>query len=112
MPGAEFVITDVRTREVVWRDISDGDGRFEAELSRGGVYAVSVDRGYAVIRAWTTGSAPPAANREILIVCAPERMRGQTPPPLNDGVRTLAALTACVGVAYMVYIAVDNNDAS
>lgn len=110
--GAEVVITDLRAREVVWRNFSNEAGRFDAELSRGGVYAVSVDHGHAVIRAWTAGSAPPSANTSILLVCAPEQMRGQKTPPVNDGVRTIAALTACVGLAYMVYILVDKKSAS
>lgn len=48
---ADVVITDLRTREVVWRNFSNEDGRFDAELARGGVYAVVVDEGHAVIRA-------------------------------------------------------------
>lgn len=110
--GAEVVITDLRAQEVVWRDVSHADGRFDAHLPRGGVYAVSVDQGKAVIRAWTDGTAPPSANAAILLVCAPDRARGQKTPPLNDGVRTIAAVTACVGLAYMVYILVDKKSSS
>ena len=107
----ELVIVDMRTKQEISRLVTAEDGTFSAQLPRGGIYALTADNGTTIVRAWTPEAAPPSATSAILIVCAPERIRGQRPRG-GDNVRTMAALTAAVGVGYMVYIAADNKSSS
>jgi hypothetical protein len=107
----ELVIIDMRAKQEISRLVTAEDGTFTTQLPRGGIYALTADDGTTIVRAWTPEAAPPSATSAILIVCEPERIRGQRFRG-GDNVRTMAALTAAVGVGYMVYILADNKSSS
>ena len=72
------VIARQSGHEVAWA-ASDADGHYEVRGLRGGVYWVgSADAG-CICRLWASGTAPPAATRELLIISGGVVARGQRP---------------------------------
>jgi hypothetical protein len=62
---------------------SDSDGRIRWKHLRGGVYCVMTGGNQRWLRAWSAGTAPPAARQWITIEDRPQVVRGQ----LGESVR-------------------------
>lgn len=105
--------------EVV-RTVSNNRGRFLVRGLRGGVYRLVTPHAVAICRAWSPGTAPPAARKAIIVVTSPT-IRAQYDPAVPPGpgpqhpVARLLTNPGVVGTLVATAIAVpliiDNDDA-
>lgn len=63
-------------REVA-RATTDAEGYFHLTSLRGGVYQLVAGDNTMVVRVWAPGTAPPAAQRGVLMVAGKQAYRGQ-----------------------------------
>jgi hypothetical protein len=62
------------------RSRTTNGGEFAVGGLKGGVYQVIAGQGSQVVRAWSEGTAPPTAQRQILVVSDPRVAVGQWEP--------------------------------
>ena len=62
--------------EIARRGTTDKRGLFKVLGLRGGVYHVVAAQGSGTIRAWSFGTAPPAAKQQLLVVDGGQTVRG------------------------------------
>ena len=63
--------------KAVANTITDKNGRFRVEGLRGGVHLVATVGQQGVYRCWATQTAPPAAQRGLMLVSSTDVVRGQ-----------------------------------
>ncbi len=74
---AEQPVVLLQGNREIARATTDAEGSFSVEGLRGGVYQLAVGDHAVVMRAWVAGTAPPAAQRGVLLVSGQEVYRGQ-----------------------------------
>jgi hypothetical protein len=80
--GIEGVPVAIRSQDQQWVNAKTGkEGYFAFKDLRGGVYQVASADGQGVYRAWTPGTAPPAAQEGALVVAGEDVIRGQNCQP-------------------------------
>lgn len=92
---------------------TDAQGRFEFAGLKSGVYQVATEKGGAVYRLWSAGTAPPAAQAQALVVNGDTVVRGA----LGQGglINFLSnpwVLGGIVAAAIAIPLALDDDDAS
>lgn len=60
-----------------WQAVTDAEGNYRVPDLRGGAYLVRVGDQLKQMRAWSPGTAPPAANRGLMMVHGNQLIRGQ-----------------------------------
>jgi hypothetical protein len=93
-------------------------GEFAVGGLKGGVYQVVAGQGCQVIRAWTEGTAPPAAEQQIMIVSDPSVVVGQYEPGtfgyfLQEAKYTLGnplVVGGIIAAAVAIPVAIHNAD--
>ena len=94
----------VRSGQLVSEATTGKDGEFAFSDLRGGVYQVYVAKTVVTCRVWTCAVAPPVARQQLLLVDAPELVRGQQPigaiftNPLFLGLLVAAAIAIPIAV--------------
>jgi hypothetical protein len=92
----------------VGKTTTDQEGKFHLTGLRGGLYQVSVaDNRGVVVRAWSDGTAPPAARSAVLMVQGDTTVRGGFQMLANPWV--LAGIAAA---AIIIPLTLDDDDAS
>jgi hypothetical protein len=74
LAGAQAALDDGRQQ---WSTTTDAEGNFRFNGVRGGNYRVQVGGQTQFCRAWKAGTAPPAANRGLMIVAGQQTILGQ-----------------------------------
>lgn len=88
---------------------STPEGYFAFKGLRGGVYQVVTEEGYGVYRAWSPGTAPPAAKKVALVVSGDDVVRGQEGnPPWKVLLANPLVIGAVVATAVAVPVAIHN----
>ncbi|MFV2068708.1 MAG: carboxypeptidase-like regulatory domain-containing protein [Pirellulales bacterium] len=92
---------------------TDSRGRFAVSNLRGGVYEVSSAGTSRLLRVWVTGTAPPIAQTEALLVIERTIVRGQSDRRRGAVTRFLHnpwVLATLVGAAIAIPIGISIND--
>lgn len=112
LPQQGAVVSVQSNGQEVARTTTDDHGRFVAQGLKGGVYQLVTSDGASLYRAWTEGTAPPAAENAALVV-AGQTARGQLG---GGGLRAWLSnpwvLAAIVATAIAVPIAVNDDDST
>jgi hypothetical protein len=106
-PNGEHVRT--RTNEL---------GDFEVNGLKGGVYQLAAGHGSQMVRAWTEGTAPPAAEKQVLLVSDPRVLAAQYEPGtfghfLEEGKLMLSnplVVGGIIAAAVAIPVAIHNAD--
>ena len=77
LPAPKEVVTVIRDGRPVATVKSDDQGAFTIAGIPSGVYAITSGKATGVVRAWSHGSAPPAASQGVLLVPRDLTVRGQ-----------------------------------
>ncbi len=86
---------------------TDLEGRFNFRGLNPGVYQIDTPWGAQVCRAWSLGTAPPAARNGVVMVAPNDIVRGQI---LSQPYRTVVRSAALGGILTgFLYWALDNN---
>jgi hypothetical protein len=97
----------------VARTTTDEHGRFVAQGLKGGVYQVVTTDGMMTYRAWSEGTAPPAAQPAALVVTGDvARGLGHQHGGLGAWLSNPWVLAAIVATAIAVPIALNDDDSS
>lgn len=110
---AQLPVLIAKQGETTLRTETDQQGRFAVQGLSGGMYAVHTPMGTTVYRAWTPGTAPPAAVSEALLVPDDNLIRGQMRG--GQALSWLAnpwVLAGIVAAAIAIPLALDDDDAS
>jgi hypothetical protein len=91
--------------------VTDQQGRFTAAGLKGGVYQIVTTEGVSTYRAWSAGTAPPAAENAALVV-AGQTARGQHGGGLASWLSNPWVLAAIVATAIAVPIALNDDDST
>ena len=100
----------------VARTQSDSAGRFAVKGLKGGVYQVASSNNRGIYRLWSAQTAPPSAQRGMMLVSDADLALGQsgsggTFSGIANWVSQHPIMTAAaVGAAIAIPIAVDNNN--
>lgn len=78
LPGVGVAVLTIDGKAVQSRTTDTGE--FAVGGLKGGVYQVVAGHGSQVIRAWSDGTAPPSALRQVLVVSDPRVVAGQHEP--------------------------------
>lgn len=87
--------------------VSDERGNFRVVALRGGAYQMKVNDGVIALRLWANGTAPPAAQTQLLMLDSSMTVRGQA-----GGLGLLSnpwIIAAVVAAAIAIPIALDND---
>ena len=106
-PSAQAAVTITSGNRVVARVVTDERGRFQAPVTRGGVFLVSAAGDERVVRTWTAQAAPPAARDGVLLVSEGAAVRGQTGAWT---VRNLAPIGLVGGAAAAIVVVATDDD--
>ncbi|MDC0935326.1 carboxypeptidase-like regulatory domain-containing protein [Pirellulales bacterium] len=60
-----------------WQTITDADGQYRVADLQGGAYVARVGDQLKQVRAWAPNTAPPGANRGLLMIDGNQLIRGQ-----------------------------------
>ncbi len=85
------------------------DGSFGFKGLRGGVYQIVAAKGHGVYRAWSVGTAPPAAQEGALIVSGDPVVRGQAGGGFAAFITNPLVIAAVVATAVAVPVAIHNS---
>jgi hypothetical protein len=90
LQGAARVGVDVSIRaqdREVARAKSTAEGQFSVQGLRGGVYQVAAGQGQGVYRLWATNTAPPSAQKDVIVYtqCCPDQCQPQCQPCPGQG---------------------------
>ena len=96
---------------------TDGKGFFAFSNLRGGVYQVTAgEESVTAFRAWTPGTAPPAAQPGALVVTGQDLVRGQH-YPIRHGLGRLqfwlshpCVIAGIIATAVIIPVAINNCD--
>jgi hypothetical protein len=108
--GATVVVQNGQT--VAGQATTDAAGRFSVGSLRGGVYQVSAAGASGVVRAWSEGTAPPAAQQSTLLVTEHPAVRGQMPlrdVVTSDGFIIGTVAVAAIAIPLIVHSTRNNN---
>jgi hypothetical protein len=89
---------------------SDKNGQFSVPNLKGGVYEVATVGSNEVYRAWAPRTAPPVAQKGVLMVANGDVVRGQYGGPLGWMAAHPIATGAIVATAIAVPLALDDDD--
>jgi hypothetical protein len=78
LPGVDVAVLTIDGKAVQSRTTEKGE--FAVGGLKGGVYQVMAGQGSQVIRAWSEGTAPPTAQRQVLVISDPRVAVGQYEP--------------------------------
>jgi hypothetical protein len=110
--SARLVSVQSNGKEVV-RATTDEHGRFVAPGLKGGVYQLVTTEGMSTYRAWSEGTAPPAAQPAALVVTGDvARGFGHHGGGLGGWLSNPWVLAAIVATAIAVPIALNDDDSS
>ena len=122
LAGAQVALDDGRQQ---WITTTDAEGNFRFNGVRGGAYRVQLGEQTQFCRAWKAGTAPPAANRGLMIVEGQQTVLGQNcgspvvgcGSPVADGMSRCKELLSnplviggLIAAAIAIPIAVHNAD--
>ena len=95
---------------------TDGKGFFAFSNLRGGVYQVAAGESVTAFRAWTPGTAPPAAQPGAMVVTGQDLVRGQR-YPIRHGLGRLqfwlshpCVIAGIIATAVAIPVAINNCD--
>jgi hypothetical protein len=111
-PKANQVVIAQRQHGQPQQSRTDSDGRFVIDGASGGLYQIATADSIVLCRCWAEKTAPPGANRDLLIVSGDGVTRGQRPiGELLFSAPVLVALVIAAAIA--IPIAIHNSqDAS
>lgn len=111
-PKANQVVVVQRQHAQPQQTRTDTSGRFVIDGATGGLYQVATADSVVLCRCWAENTAPPGANRDLLIVSGDGVQRGQRPiGELLFSAPVLVALVIAAAIA--IPIAIHNSqDAS
>lgn len=111
-PKANQVVVIQRQHGQPLQTHTDPNGRFVIAGASGGLYQISTDDSVILCRCWAENTAPPGANRDVLIVSGDGVQRGQR--PIGEFLFSAPVLVALViAAAIAIPIAIHNSqDAS
>jgi hypothetical protein len=93
LAGAQVALDDGRRQ---WLTTTDAEGNFRFNELRGGNYRLQVGEQTQFCRAWKAGTAPPAANRGLMIVEGQQTVLGQyCGSPVNCGSPVAGGMGRC-----------------
>ena len=110
---ANTKVAIARQDAVVATLTTNADGRFEVAGLSGGVYQIISAHSGGAFRIWSARTAPPAAEREVLLVTGEDVVRGQGAP--GGALRWLGnpwVLGGIVATAIIVPLALDKKGGS
>jgi hypothetical protein len=115
LAGATVVLDDGRTQTTA---TADAQGRFRFPELRGGAYRVQTGQQMKMCRAWKAGTAPPAANRGLMIVDGDQAVLGQyCATPVGGGASRLREIMynplvigGVIAAAIAIPVALHNSD--
>jgi hypothetical protein len=116
MAGVDVFV--VAARGETTRVRTNEQGEFAAPGLKGGVYHLTAGHGSQLVRAWTEGTAPPAAERQIFIVSDPRVALGQYEPGtlghfMQEAKYTLSnplIVGGIIAAAVAIPVAIHNSD--
>ncbi len=107
--GAQVTLTAQGKRLAEMK--STPEGYFAFKGLRGGVYQVVTQEGHGVYRAWSPGTAPPAAKTAVVLVSGDDVVRGQEDtPPWKVLLANPLVIGAVVATAVAVPVAIHNSN--
>lgn len=111
-PKANEVVLVQRQHSQPLQTRTDSSGRFVVDGASGGLYQIATADSVVLCRCWAEKTAPPGANRDVLIVSGDGVQRGQRPiGELLFSAPVLVALVIAAAIA--IPIAIHNSqDAS
>jgi len=109
LPAEGAIVSVQQSGKEVARTQTDQKGRFIAEGLQGGVYQIATAKGVAVYRAWTPGTAPPAAQQQALVING-DVVRGIGNGEILAFLSNPWVLAGIVATAIAVPIAVSDDD--
>lgn len=96
---------------------TDAEGKFSITGLPGGVYRVAAGQNHNIYRVWAPNTAPPIAQKSVMMVVGQDVVRGQygyTPGPFTSMAQWCAdhpvMCAAIVGAAIAIPIAVADDD--
>lgn len=96
---------------------TDEAGRFSVSGLQGGVYRVAIGQQQGIYRVWAPNTAPPVAQKSVMMVVGQDVVRGQygyTPGPFTSMAQWCADhpifCAAAIGAAIAIPIAVADDD--
>ena len=115
LAGATVVLDDGRKQIST---TADAQGQFRFADLRGGAYRVQAGQQMKMCRAWKAGTAPPAANRGLMIVDGEQTVLGQyCATPVGGGGSRLRELMynplvigGVIAAAIAIPVALHNSD--
>ena len=110
---ANTKVAIARQDAVVATATTNDDGRFEFAGLSGGVYQIISPQSSGAYRIWSARTAPPSAEREVLLVAGEDVVRGQGPQ--GGALRWLGnpwVLGGIVATAIIVPLALDKRGGS
>ena len=113
LPERDATVSVLRDGETVATAKTDAEGAFAVAGMSGGVFAITSGKASGIVRAWSHGTAPPAASRGVLLVPSDLTARGQsclanlTPAQIGVG-----GLVLLAGVGAIIAVVIDDDDAS
>jgi hypothetical protein len=116
LEGVDVLVMTIDGQGV--RSRTTAGGEFAVDGLKGGVYQVVAGHGSQVVRAWAEGTAPPAAERQVLIVSDPNVALGQWEPGtfgyfLQEAKYTLSnplVVGGIIAAAVAIPVAIHNAD--
>jgi len=106
--GMKVTIRDAAGRSA--ETATTADGYFAVSGLRGATYLVETEQGSAMYRAWTKGTAPPVAQKGVLMVVGNEVVRGQG--PMVNFLTNPWVVASLIAAAIAIPIATSNDGAS
>jgi hypothetical protein len=115
LAGATIVLDDGRKQVAA---TADAQGQFRFDGLRGGAYRVQAGQQMKMCRAWKAGTAPPAANRGLMIVEGDQTVLGQyCATPVGGGASRLREIMynplvigGVLAAAIAIPVALHNSD--
>ena len=111
------VVTVANHEAEVARVQADAEGNFSVPGLQGGVYRVASGEQHNIYRVWAPNTAPPVAQKSVMMVVGQDVVRGQygyTPGPFTSMAQWCAdhpiMCAAAIGAAIAIPIAVADDD--
>jgi hypothetical protein len=106
-PQANQIVLIQQPGQQPRQTVSDAQGRFIVPNVRAGVYHLAADGSVFLCRCWATGTAPPAARDEVLLVPTGFVERGQR--PIGEILANPLLIGLIIAAAIAIPIAVHNS---
>ena len=111
------VVTVANHQAEIARVQTDESGKFSVSGLQGGVYRVATGSQHGIYRVWAPNTAPPIAQKNVMMVVGQDVVRGQygyTPGPFTSMAQWCADhpifCAAAIGAAIAIPIAVADDD--